>query len=509
MEDRTQSKTQSAKTIKEKIVDLTADMELPDQTQHKIFDLTKDPDSAKDIAEEQSAVDTHIVDTTDTLEAQAPVTSDSDVVPDRKPADDLADIPEDAATSALDVETATAEPFEETPSLQAADDSDATVSEKSKSIEDEVDAAFNAVQDELTEPVEEKKTDDQLFDKLSNITQEVDNAVRQIKESEPSIEVEDGGVEPSPIDEEALSSDAADLEAAMAGADEEDETIELTEVVGSAASVESDAAEEPDDDIIELVDRVDPAELESMKAEEVDDDDDIIELTDIVDPAEIAAGDIVSKPAEQVVESAGQAEADRDAEPEALEPEEEVLALSDVDQFESIADDEKPPTVVQDEFEPVETDDLFEGDVSLEEELARKSRPESDHIDTGVVPAVDEEDEQQEQVIQLADVLGGGVIEDRPPIEQIKMGAEEDIANQHISVEAEETANALGIDLVEKTEKEQHILSDKEIERTVEQIIQSKYADAIERMVARAVEKAVTQEIEKIKQSLSDDEPPT
>lgn len=508
MEEHTQSKTQSAKTNKEKIVDLTADMELLDQTQHKIFDLTKDPDGAKDIAEEQSAVDTLIIDTTDTSEAQAPVTSDNNVVPDRKPADDLVDIPEKATTLALDTETATAAPIEETSGPPAAAASDATVSEAPKSIEDEVDAAFDAFQDDLTEPVEEKKTDDQIFDKLSNITEEVDNAVRQIKESEPSIEVENGAIEPSPIDEEALSSDATDLEASMTGAGEEDGIIELTEVVGSAATVENDAAQEPDDGIIELVDRVDPAELESIKAEEVEDDDDIIELTDIVDPAEIATGDLDSKPAEQVIESAGQVEADRHGEPEAVEPEEAELALSDLDQFEPIADDETQPAVAQDEFEPVQTDDLFEGDVRFEQELAEDAQPEVDDMGTGVVPAVDGEGDQQEQVIQLADVLGGGVNEDRPPIEQIKMGAEEDIANQHISVEAEETANALGMDLVEKTEKEQQILADKEIERTVEQIIQSKYADTIERMVANAVEKAVTQEIEKIKRSLSDDEPP-
>jgi 23S rRNA maturation-related 3'-5' exoribonuclease YhaM len=65
------------------------------------------------------------------------------------------------------------------------------------------------------------------------------------------------------------------------------------------------------------------------------------------------------------------------------------------------------------------------------------------------------------------------------------------------------------MDLVEKTANEQQILSDKEIERTIEKIIQSKYADTIERMVAHAVEKAVTQEIEKIKRSLPDNEPPT
>ncbi|MGD9364522.1 MAG: hypothetical protein PVH87_02415 [Desulfobacteraceae bacterium] len=509
MEEHTQSKTQSAKAGKEKIVDLTADMELPDQTQHKIFDLTKDPDGAKDIAEEQSAVDTPIVDTTDTPETQSPVTPDNGVIPDRKHADDLADIPEDAATSASYTETATAAPIEETSGPPVAEASEATFSEKSKSIEDEVDAAFDAVQDEPTEPGETTKTDDQLFDKLSNITEEVDNAVRQIKESEPSIEAENSVGDAPQIDEEELSSDAADWEAAMAGADEEDEIIELTEVVKPTSAVESDTVEEPDDDIIELVDRVDPAELESIRAEEVDDDDDIIELTDIVDPAEIAAGDIDSKPAEQFMESADQVEAVKHGEPEAVEHEEEELALSDLDQFEPIADDEKPPTIAQDEFEPVETEDLFEGDVSLEEELAEKAQPEVDDIGSGVVPAVDEADDQQEQVIQLSNVLGGGVIEDRPPIEQIKMGAEEDIANQHISVEEEETANALGMDLFEKTEKEQQILSDKEIERTVEQIIQSKYADTIERMVANAVEKAVTQEIEKIKQSLSDDEPPT
>lgn len=509
MEDHTQSKTQSAKTSKEKIVDLTADMELPDQTQHRIFNLTKDPDGAKDIAEEQSAVDTLAVDTADTPQAQTTITSDSDDVPDRKPAEDLADIPEETATSALETETAKDAPIEETSGPPAEEVSDAAVSEKSKSIEAEVDAAFDAFQGGLTEPVEEKKPDAQIFDKLSNITQEVDNAVRQIKETDSSIAVENGAIEPSPIDEEALSSDAADLVTAMAGAGEENGVIELTEVVRSADRDERDSAEEPDDDIIELVDRVDPAELASIKAEAAEDSDDIIELTDIVDPAEIAAGDMDSKPAEQVAASAGRVEAAGDGAAEAVGPEEEELALSDLDQFEPVADDDKPPTAEQDEFEPVETDDLFEGDLTLEEALAEKAQPGVDDIGAGVMPDVEEADEQQEQVIQLADVLGGGVVEDRPPIEQMKMGAEEDIANQHISVEAEETANTLGMDLVEKTEKEQQILSEKEIERSIEHIIQSKYADTIERMVAKAVEKAVTQEIEKIKRSLSDDEPPT
>lgn len=449
MEDHTQSKTQSAKTSKEKIVDLTADMELPDQTQHKIFNLTKDPDGAKDIAEEQAAVDTLTVDKADTPQAQTMITPDSDDVPDRKPAEDRGDIPEETAASALEIETRKDALVEETSGPPAEEVLDATVSEKSNSIEAEVDAAFDAFQGGLTEPVEEKKTDDQIFDKLSNITQEVDNAVRQIKETDSPIAVENGAIEPLPIDEEALSSDAADLKTAMAGAGEENGIVELTEVVGSADRDESDTAEKPDDDIIELVDRVDPAELASIKAEAAEDGDDIIELTDIVDPAEIAAGDMDGQPAEQVVASAGR----------------------------------------------VETDDLFEGDLNLEEALARKAQPGVDDIGTGVMPDVEETDEQQEQVIQLADVLGGG--------------AEEDIAKQHISMDAEETANTMGMGLVEKTEKEQQILSEKEIERTVEHIIQSKYADTIERMVAKAVEKAVTQEIEKIKRSLSDDEPPT
>ena len=109
--------------------------------------------------------------------------------------------------------------------------------------------------------------------------------------------------------------------------------------------------------------------------------------------------------------------------------------------------------------------------------------------------------ENDEQVIHLADILHQSTRKpDKTPIELIKMGAEEDLEATPISLEQEETANALGLDLDEEAVLNRKILA------AVERVIQDKYADTIEQRISNAVEEAVTREIAAIKRTLMEDD---
>jgi hypothetical protein len=103
--------------------------------------------------------------------------------------------------------------------------------------------------------------------------------------------------------------------------------------------------------------------------------------------------------------------------------------------------------------------------------------------------------DDEDQVIQLADVLNQGTRPGFPPMEQVKLGAEEDIDARPISIEQEDTASSLGLDLEDEAALDRKILA------IVEQVIQEKYAGTIEALISQAVEKAVTREIDRIQLS--------
>ncbi len=325
------------------------------------------------------------------------------------------------------------------------------------SIEDEVDAAFDEVQSEPPPPPESNEgASDQLFDKLSGITQMVDDAVRDIKEDDSP---EDTPTEPA--DDTILTSDAAELEAAISGEDDEEEIIELTDIVDpEELAAAAEGTEAGDNDIIDLVDIVDPAELEAEAKEAVG---------ETVDPADL--------------EFAGIDVMDQD-----IAPAEEDLALSDLDELDQddgVDIDRDEP----DDFDTTELDKLFEEDFLGEEKAAEESGT-----------ALDEGADHDEEVILLSDVLKEGGSAKQPPAAEI---TDEDTAEDRLFEDTPMEADIPPSVSSPPDAKEQEDLSKLTIEAAVEHLLKTKYADTIQQMVADAVEKAVTREVENIKQGFS------
>jgi len=437
MEDRDKPKAHRAASDAESIVELTLDMELPEDSSVRIIDLTDAIDGPVDVP----------------VTAAPAVASPADTIP----ATEATVPPAPTEQEAPDVME------QETPDV----------------IEQEVDAAFDAVQAPVQEPTPEGKSidhDDGLIDRLSDIPRRVDEAMKMDGSGDPRMNKvatdTPKPMETPAIDADDIAADAAELDSAMAGSDqkdgddEDDETIiELTEIVDPKQLPTADfQLDDSDDEIIELTDIVDPAELQVGAVLEGQDDDQILELTDRVDMAEVQADVLSEKPLD-----------------------EEILELTDI--------------VDTTELEAAPTQEA----PGVPEHAIDSSIP------TGTIPPLEDGLRNQESVIRLSEVLNHSLPEDeRLPIEQIKMGADEELAKQTFSLEAEDTANALGLDLENDTQEEGEPLTDRDIEAAVERIIQAKYAETIEQLIAKAVEKAVTREIENIKRSMLDgDEPLT
>ena len=441
MEERNNLKARGLNHDTQDILELTPDMEVPDQSAIEIIDLTDALDGPEPVQPSDSSLSTD--------DAPAPV--------------------EEAQTAASPIQT-----------------------EAISDIEQQVNAAFDAVQAPI-EDEPEVADSDALLDRLSEIPNRVDAALETQQEPEKvqpqAGEVQEVGEQTADmqaIDSEALTADAAEIEAAMSGhlpEDATDDVIELTEKVDIEQRAANDfQAGEQEEELIELSDIVDPAELQVPAATDILDDEEIIELTDIVDPAELSRADTDQLQGE------------------------EILELTEV-----VAPDEMPappmdqePTVNEAAQETAEAG-------TLEPEPIPDEAEGLEPIEIGAIPEIEEEPPAEENIIRLSKVLDHqGRDTESIPIEQIKMGAEESLATQHISLEAEDTAEALGLDLEQRQQEEEITLTDAQIEAAVERIIQKKYAATIEQLVAQAVEKAVAREIENIKRAMLDgDEPAT
>ena len=444
MEDRDKPKAHKAAGDTESIVELTLDMELPEESDVRIIDLTDAIDGPLGVPVAAPSTESPSAETIPTIKATAPPAPSEQEIPH---------VIEQQAPDAME---------------QAIPDV----------IEQEVDAAFDAVQAPVQEPVPEQESidhDDGLIDRLSDIPRKVDEAMEMAGSDDPRVEKMATNtaepVEPPAIDADDIAASAAELDSAMAGFDpddnnegEDEEIIQLTEIVDIEQLQTADfQLDKGEDEIIELTDIIDPAELRVGAVLEARDDDQILELTDRLDMAELQT----DAPAEEPVD-------------------EEILELTDI-------------------FNPAEIEDAPAHEAPAVPEHA------VDAIPIGTIPPLEDDHGNQESVIRLSEVLNHSLPEDeRLPIEQIKMGAEEELAKQTISLEAEDTANALGLDLEKDTLEEGKPLTDREIEAAVERIIQTKYAETIEQLIAKAVEKAVTREIENIKRAMLDgDEPLT
>ncbi len=467
MEDHKQSRTQPDAKKEEKILDLTKEMELADQEKHKIFDLTEAlgqseaarpqepstlPPPSEPAAKEStpSAVDAPAEAPKPAMENEAPPAEDASEM-ETTSAEDPAE--PQAAISQTNVDDISQEPeltLDET--FPVEETSDGVVDgDETGTIEDEVDAAFEEVQSTPPEESPKEAPGDKLFDKLSGITQMVDNAVREIKQVESP-----KGSLPAPPDDGTITSDAAELEAAISGEDEEEEIIELTEVVDPAEAVSAGELAAPEDDaIIDLVDIVEPDELSGVQSN----------LDMPLEPETVS-------------------------QPDAPSPQtEEELALSDLEDFDPNATLEEQ-TAAEDEFDTAEIDNLFVDDNLPDEKET-----------TGAATTVsDQEDEDDERVILLSDVLKEGPNAGQPSagdVTTMDKSEERPVAEAEMETEGLHSASS------PPNAKELEDLSNLDIEAAVEHLLKTKYADTIQRMVSEAVQKAITQEVENIKKGFS------
>jgi hypothetical protein len=542
MEDHNQSRNQTNSADEENLVELSADMALPDQKKHKIIDLVDDIDN--------------------------PENKDVTPSPETLPKEAVADIPETTQTDELVPSTPAVSDVEDILSTSEKEQPAAIVNDTTDAIEDEVDAAFDAVavQPEPTLP----EVDDLLFDELSDITQEVDDAVGKSDGDDPTDEDLLPPSDAEPLDDEDLSAQAAELAAAMAGDYDDDNDVAPPPGVAQQQDLEipdeiEDIQDDDIDDIIDLIDVVDPSELDHMEAEATEEND-IIELTQIVDKEELES--LKAK------DQNGQAEVGTPSLSDQTQAHdtsvngqirEDELSLSDIDDGSDFTEDINASIDTDDLFDPAELDGLFDDDISedtavealgsLSDDTAIASDPTMEdadglfdivddfnidasseketHEDIESIPSLEETDgsqipekipteaedtapiepveekiEDQEQVIQLADVLSA-LKTQQPNMEHAEISPEEDKDVPSVDLKTQGATTELDVEPSDESVEGDALFEDKQIEAAVEKIIRTKYADKLEQLIASAVEKAVTQEIENIKRSLSDmDEPP-
>ncbi len=418
MKDRTKANTSTSAGDDGNVVELTPDMALQDQAQQKIINLTRS------LGQQESETAPETVSRKPVAEAPTPKKAPSP--------------PEQDASQSMQTHTG---------------------------IEQEVDAAFDAVQttetaeDEITDTAASttaETDDDQLLDDLSALTERVDNAVQDAAEPEPAATASTEPSEaaekdalaepPAEIDEAQLALDAADVDAALSLDPEDEDVLELTDIVDPAELDTADSIQ-TDEEIIELTEIVDPAELEAGAPRQADEE--VIDLSEIVDPATLKADD--------------------------AEPEEEVLELSDIVEPAELgapedADQAPPPT--QEAEELIELTDIIEN-----KEQQAIAQP-----------------EENEELIQLSDVLGHEKDADDDqdqPVDELPQ------------LDDDETAINLGLEMEAESTEENDLLTEKELEEAMERLFQNKYAGTIEQLVSSAVEKAVGQQFEELKRAIA------
>jgi hypothetical protein len=297
-----------------------------------------------------------------------------------------------AESSETPQQPATQPVIEDTEPEEEADlDSDQPL--QSADIEDQVDAAFETAQIESAEQTKAAAQKEQLLDRLSDIPHMVDNAVQETGAA--TQEVQEPAAEPE-FDSEQLTRDAALIDVAMAPGEPDEEIIELTDIVDPAeldpeAQRTLVAPETGDED----ADLLDPAQIVTpetsqaqvpaeLSVEVVDaDDDDIIELTDIVDPAELQVP----------------------AQDEAAEIDDDIIELTDI-----VDPADLEPGI---KMAPIALDTDLEDDDLLG--LTDIVEPKISQTTTQDAPPADAIDQAADDIIELTDIIDPAKIDPSIP----------------------------------------------------------------------------------------------
>jgi hypothetical protein len=513
MEDHNKSNAQRKESADKTILDLTPEMELTGPDDNDIIDLTK----ALDSSPSQAAV------------PNVPDIEDGDTIPQPQDLTPASDAGSTEATEEINDDRTPAET------------TDPHLHENSGKLFDQLSGLTQQVDSAIIENPE----GDAAFSAGDAPAAPGAEDGEEILDRDHVIEPGNSGAGPEQFSLDAAGDDDIDLDEVVDPAEtdhapaDDDEVMELTDIVerqeilphaetaapnGEVADFGGEAAEE---DILELTDIVQPEKIQAQVETATTDDEmpdvdgktgeeDILELTDIVQPEKIQAQvETATTDAETADFDGGAAEEDILEPTDIVVPPEQIEETGDDGVFDTAenveSDDTSWKTAPEAETvearetasDTAELADLFMDEMTdPDEPLEQAPEPDRDiSADVGAplsdfAAGTDDED----QVIQLADVLNQGARTGFPPMEQVKLGAEEDIDARPISIEQEDTANSLGLDLEDEAALDRKILA------IVEQVIQEKYAGTIEALISQAVEKAVTREIEALKRTLSEDD---
>lgn len=219
---------------------------------------------------------------------------------------------------------------------------------------------------------------------------------------------------------------------------------------------------EEDEDIIELIDKVDSASDQQDTGEETimsipddlalddgSDGDDIIELTDIVEASEFSSAKMHEDDYDDII-----------------------------DLIEKVA--------------PVEH--AIVGEDTLGTLADRLTEPPESKAGT-----------EPESIIRLADVLEGTHSANGAQDNGIRMDVDDALLSEEMDDASDDTAGSLGIELDELDTRMSAVMGDK-IEAAVERYIMKKYGAAIEELIAKAVEQEVSNEIETLRRGRREDD---
>lgn len=461
---------------KERIVELTPDMELREDKKSRIIDLTTarpvssdpgeslrpEPISKTPTQKDPQPMPAESVETSSELpamESAAGIEADIDAAFDAMQAEEAPPQPQPAASDepALDLQTELAEQSAlSTASLPSRDEAAGSVSEMA-GMSDEVGIdPGDAADDHAIELADEVMTEDPV------LAEETDIFLQDRVEEK--------------ADPMAISLEAPDEQTGFPEG-EEDAVIELTDAIDMSetdAMLDGSTIEEPEgeEDLIELTDLVEPAMMVeaapsgASTAPQAPDDDDIIELVDIVDPQTLAmplaAAGAISLSSE--------------------EDDDDIIELTDR------VDPEELNTARTLPSEPEEEDIIELTEVQPYDDITTEA--------TG---------QEDDQVIRLDSVLAH--------VRKNQTKIEEELSQELKSAFADGPAASAGHadDVIDLNEVREAMggateLTDKELEDVIERIIRTKYAETIERHIASVVEKVVTREMESLKRSLVEDQ---
>ncbi|MBR9979822.1 MAG: hypothetical protein KFF50_02215, partial [Desulfatitalea sp.] len=119
------------------------------------------------------------------------------------------------------------------------------------------------------------------------------------------------------------------------------------------------------------------------------------------------------------------------------------------------------------------------------------------------------DDDGQEQVIRLDTVLNQMRMHEQRISEKISLGIETELTRQSRPQEDQTDADGPPLEVAQDgvaADRTSPAVTGKDLEKAIEEVIRTRYAQTIEQMIATVVEKVVTREMESIRQSLLNDD---